>query len=95
MTLFLKLLKVKKTINAVKNDFKEPDSIIDMMLLMLYLEGKLSKCEIEVIEMNLLYRIGISQIIKLPRIKLMKELKKLQSINRKKFEEKRIMENGN
>ena len=82
MKLLLKLLRVKRTILAIKNDFKEPDSVIDMLLVKLYLEQELSRYEIEVIEMNVLHRICASEIVKLPMAKLMKELRKLQILFR-------------
>lgn len=90
---FLKLFRLKKTISAVRKDFKEPDSVIDMMLIMLYLDGKISSYDIDIMEMNFLYRSGPSEIIKFPIGKLLRELNKLKKINYKKFEEKRMMQN--
>ena len=90
---FLKLFRLKKTISAVKQDFNDPDSVIDMMLIMLYLDGKISSYDIDIMEINFLHRIGPSEIIKLPRGRLLRELNKLKKINYKKFEEKRMMQN--
>ena len=60
---------------------------------MLYLQGDISKYDIDVVEINFLHRISVSEIIKLPRGSLFRELNKLKKINYKKFEEKRMMEN--
>lgn len=95
MKLLRKLFVVKKMIEDFKKTFSEPDTVIDQMLILLFMDKILSEDEIKIIDINILHRCGASEIIKLSKEDIKKEIERLDEINVKKYEELGVHQNGN
>ena len=81
------LFNAKKMVRQIQRDFKEPETIIDMLLILLYIDGILDEKDIELIELFILNRCNISEIIKLPTESIQAEIQKLEKINIEKCKE--------
>ena len=79
------LFRLKRIINEVKLQFEDPDSVIDMILLHLFLEGVFDKKDLLMLDIGFLYRCNVSNIVNLPLEDIMSNLKVLEEINEKKF----------
>ena len=89
------LFNAKKMVRQIRRDFKEPDTMIDMLLLLMYMDRFLDDRDIELIELVVLHRCNVSEIIKLPKESIQEEIQKLEKINIEKFKELGVKLNGN